>query len=64
MLREASLKTDQTERRSDKTEEKDFDRMLEINFKDIEVERRKTNYQLKNVYLTLSKIFPENTHQH
>lgn len=32
--------------------------MLDLQYRDIEVERRKTNYQLKNVYLTLNKIIP------
>jgi hypothetical protein len=41
-----------------KNGEKDLDKILDIQYRDIEVERRKTNYQLKNVYLTLNKIIP------
>ena len=37
--------------------------MLDMNLKDIEVERQKTSYQIKNVCFTLSKIFPSHPNQ-
>lgn len=38
-----------------------MDQLLDIELRNIEIERRKTNYQLKNVYLILNQI-PRSTH--
>ncbi len=35
--------------------------MIDTDLKDIEVERRKTQYQIKKIYLTLDKIVPHRT---